>query len=231
MARVYMATQGWGVLQDTSGNVVGSQAVTIKNRSDGTNATHYSARTGGTSSTAAFASTGSGLLNRWIDPGEYTITVGANTYDVDAVPGAASIFPVRLELFAPRGGDGLTLDMGITSYDYLTAFSANTARLHESLAGTLIEAETKVIWVPNATGNGIRLMHFEDGLVNETVICEFTGSASTTPIVSSQSFTATIQALIDGTVRKHLGFQFKCNGVVGSVLYGVWVELLFRVRS
>jgi hypothetical protein len=82
MARVYIGTQGWGVLQDTAGNVQAGVSATVKNR-DGTNATHYSARTGGSSSTGSITSSATGTLERWIEPGEYTVTVGATTVDVE----------------------------------------------------------------------------------------------------------------------------------------------------
>jgi hypothetical protein len=98
-ARVYMATQPWGVLQDVDGDVQATTSATIKNR-DGTNATHYSARTAGTSSTSAIVSSATGELERWIDPGEYTMTVGATTKDIEASTGGARRwFPV------PTGSD------------------------------------------------------------------------------------------------------------------------------
>jgi hypothetical protein len=88
MARVYLGTLGAGVLQDTSGNVQAATSATVKVKATGANATHYSAYTGGSSSTAAITTTATGVLNRWVDgPEKYTVTVGADTYDFDAIPG------------------------------------------------------------------------------------------------------------------------------------------------
>jgi hypothetical protein len=89
MARVAMNTQAWGVLQDDDGNALPNQAVTVKNR-DLSPATHYSARTGGTSSTATITTDSNGRLNRYLDPGEYILTVGATDYDIEAPSGAGS---------------------------------------------------------------------------------------------------------------------------------------------
>jgi hypothetical protein len=86
MARVYLGTLGAGVLQNTNGDVQAGQSVTIKNR-DGTNATHYSARTGGSSSTAAITTSSTGTIERWVNAGSYRVTVGANTYDFEAPDG------------------------------------------------------------------------------------------------------------------------------------------------
>jgi hypothetical protein len=88
MARVYLGTLGAGVLQDASGNVQAGQSATVKVKATGANATHYSAYTGGSSSTASITTTASGVLARWVDgPEKYTVTVGADTYDFDAIPG------------------------------------------------------------------------------------------------------------------------------------------------
>jgi hypothetical protein len=90
VSRVYMGTQAWGVIWDDVFRPLVAESVTVKNRSDATNATHYSAITGGTSSTGSITTSSQGVLQRWIDPGEYTLTVGANTWDVEAVSGGDS---------------------------------------------------------------------------------------------------------------------------------------------
>jgi hypothetical protein len=107
MARVYMATQPWGVLQNTAGDIQALTSATIKNR-DGTNATHYSARTGGSSSTASITSSSTGELERWIDPGEYTMTVGAVTKDVEATSGRDAVVLKEAPLNAADSRYGLS---------------------------------------------------------------------------------------------------------------------------
>jgi hypothetical protein len=93
MSRVYMGTEGWGVIWDEQGNVQPGQSVTVKNR-DGSNATHYSARTGGSSSTGSITTDSRGTLARWIDPGEYILSVGGTDYDVEAASGGVRAFAV-----------------------------------------------------------------------------------------------------------------------------------------
>jgi hypothetical protein len=92
--RVYLGTLGAGVLQDASGNVQAGQSATVKVMSTGANATHYSARTGGSSSTASITTSSTGTLERWVAPGAYTITVGASTYDFHAPAGDGTIEPI-----------------------------------------------------------------------------------------------------------------------------------------
>jgi hypothetical protein len=78
MARVWLGSQTVSPVQDSAGNRVVGAAVTIKNL-DGSNATHWSAKTGGTSSTAAITTNSRGLLDRWIDPGTYTYSTSGIT--------------------------------------------------------------------------------------------------------------------------------------------------------
>jgi hypothetical protein len=86
MSRVFMATQPWGVVWDMNGNVLAGLSATVKNR-DGSNATHYSARTGGSSAATSIITSPRGTLDRWIDPGEYTLTVDGSTYDIEVAAG------------------------------------------------------------------------------------------------------------------------------------------------
>lgn len=88
MARVEIATQSWGWIVDSAGNGLANQTITLKNL-DGTAATHWSAVTGGSSSTAALTSNADGTLPRYIEGGTYELYVsGALEGRVDAVPGS-----------------------------------------------------------------------------------------------------------------------------------------------
>jgi len=86
MARVEIASQSWGVIQDTLGNSQGGQTVTIKN-TDATNATHWSAITGGTSSTGTIVTNSDGTIPRYIESGTYDVTVQGVTRRVEVVDG------------------------------------------------------------------------------------------------------------------------------------------------
>lgn len=76
MDRVYIGTQPWGTFQDVLGTAHVGISVAIKNR-DGTAATHWSAASGGSSSTAAITTDSNGTLARYIEAGEYQIDVAA----------------------------------------------------------------------------------------------------------------------------------------------------------
>lgn len=86
MSRVEIATQGWGwIVPDNIG--LSGMTVTIK-KTDGTDATHWTAITGGSSSTANLVTTAGGVIPAFIDSGTYDITVGGVTQRVEAVSAA-----------------------------------------------------------------------------------------------------------------------------------------------
>jgi hypothetical protein len=91
MARVLIETQGWMPVDTAVGNsrfILISEPVTIKN-TDGTAATHWSAQTGGTSSTADQSTDSRGVIvGRWLEEGEYDVTVAGVTKRVEANNGA-----------------------------------------------------------------------------------------------------------------------------------------------
>lgn len=113
MARVEIAMQSWGWLADSAGNGRGNETVQIKNL-DGTNATHWSAITGGSSSTGTITSNLDGTLPRYIEGGTYELYVGGNLEGrVDVVSGAADRGSVgSIESVTAHGaiGDGVTDD-------------------------------------------------------------------------------------------------------------------------
>src|SRR5881397_4019633 len=113
MARVEIAAQAWGWVTDTAGNGLASQSVTLKN-TDGTNATHWSAITGGSSLTTALTSQADGTLPRFIEAGTYDMTIGAVTRRVEAVSGSTDS---RTELVVDAAGFGnyTTLEAALTA--------------------------------------------------------------------------------------------------------------------
>ncbi len=87
MARVEIASQSWGYLEQ-AGVPLTNTAATLKNL-DGSNATHWSAVTGGTSTTASMTSDTIGVLaGRFVEGGTYTLTVQSTTRRVEAVSGS-----------------------------------------------------------------------------------------------------------------------------------------------
>jgi hypothetical protein len=93
MARVEIGSLAWGHLQDPLGNA--SQATATIKDLVGANATHYSAITAGTSSTASLVGDANGMLTlssatRYIEEGSYTLDVpalGIAAQRVEAVAG------------------------------------------------------------------------------------------------------------------------------------------------
>src|SRR5690349_25179788 len=94
MARVEIASQAWGWLADISGNGQPGVSVQIK-KTDGTDATHYSAITGGSSATSALTTNSDGTIPRFIDEGSYDLTAGGITRRVEAVAGATVVLAER----------------------------------------------------------------------------------------------------------------------------------------
>jgi hypothetical protein len=87
MARVLIATQAWGWVVDQAGNPLAGQTVTIR-KTDGSAATHYSAITGGTSSTSVLTTAANGTIPRYIDEDTYDVTISGVTRRVEAAAGA-----------------------------------------------------------------------------------------------------------------------------------------------
>ena len=82
MARVYIPSQTWSpvIFPDTENyQPKAGASVQIKNL-DGTNATHYSAATAGSSSTGALTSNSDGTFpGRWIEEGDYDLVIDGGT--------------------------------------------------------------------------------------------------------------------------------------------------------
>lgn len=80
---------------DTAGNAVSGASITVKKRSDGTNATLYAAETGGTTTPNPTTTNAQGRPTAWADRGAYALTItgtGITTYteNWDAAPAADS---------------------------------------------------------------------------------------------------------------------------------------------
>jgi hypothetical protein len=100
----------WGVLQNRQGDAQNGVTATLKNL-DGSNATTWSAITGGSSSTASLTADVSGVLPRFVEGGSYTIDVpalGVTGRRVEALPGMLASGHEFDVLARSRGG----LDIG-----------------------------------------------------------------------------------------------------------------------
>lgn len=117
MARVQVATQAWGVLQDRYGNVLAGSTPTITDPS-GNPAVVYATATG--TSTVTPTTDSDGRIPGYVGEGPYTVAVGVDSYPVQAVAAATTV-----ESF---GADGAN-----PSHDDTAAFQA--ALTYHSNAG------------------------------------------------------------------------------------------------
>ena len=92
MARIRIAMQGWGWVANRSGDSQGGVTVTILNR-DETNATIYSARVGGTTSSGTAVTDADGYIPGYLDEDEYILQV----------PGESDLY-VQRPLAPPSAG-------------------------------------------------------------------------------------------------------------------------------
>lgn len=96
MARVQIDRQSWGTVQDEFGTMLNGLAVVLKNTGTLTSATHYSAITGGTSSTADLVTVNGRIKSpgssapRFVDVGTYDITIDGVTDTVEAIGGGGA---------------------------------------------------------------------------------------------------------------------------------------------
>lgn len=94
MSRVQLDALAWGWVADVHGEAQAGVSVSLANL-DGSAATHYSAVTGGTSSTATLTTKADGTLTldgtnpRFVESGSYTMTAGGQSRRVEASSGLA----------------------------------------------------------------------------------------------------------------------------------------------
>jgi hypothetical protein len=91
---------------DPSGNAVPGASVTVKIRATGTNATVYTAETGGTSSTGAVTTDGDGRVPYWVDAGNAYVGVITGS----GITGYSEYFDARSGVLLPNLRDhGFTI--------------------------------------------------------------------------------------------------------------------------
>jgi hypothetical protein len=235
--RVYLGTLGAGVLQDSAGNVQAGQSATVKVMATGVNATHYSARTGGSSSTGSITTTATGVLHRWVDPGEYTVTIGADTYDFHAAPGA-TVFPMSIDLFGAQPQAAFALQgASAATYNWPgSATSASTFEFYAAQNARVLYAVWQVVWTPGDAACGIELVKFDAGPTNIVQIEELTGLTGG-PRNDGELVTSAIQGVVDeitgntvGSTHKQIGHRTKGNGAAtGPLIYLSRVSILWQV--
>lgn len=85
-------------VKDAAGNVVAAASVTIKKRSDGTNATWYTLESGGSSGSTTLTADANGRVTTWVDRGAYNAVItgtGITGYTIPIDGAAASDLAVN----------------------------------------------------------------------------------------------------------------------------------------
>lgn len=100
MARVLVATRPWGTLWEKDGPASNGQGFRLKIPQTGVaasiNTTVYTAATG-PGTVASFVTNDDGELPGWVEEGSYTLTVGAESFPVEAVSGTLGARTSALE--------------------------------------------------------------------------------------------------------------------------------------
>jgi hypothetical protein len=129
------------------------------------------------------------------------------------------------------GAVGIDVPDNASTYGFLTGTTASTLSARYFMGTSrIILATFRAIWGSNNTGNQIRLVHFDNGPANITLLgsAEFTSDGTGNPENDPIDITSAMVALQDTlTGEKHLGVQVKCvNGSVYTV-YKCVIELIY----
>lgn len=212
MARVEMASQAWGWLVDSSGNPLPGTAATLQNL-DGSNATTWSAITGGSSSTASVTSNSDATLPRFIESGTYNMTVLGVTRRVEAVSESTTV----------RNSNAVN--------------PINVATVYQSESGA--DATLTTTWhglynVPSKAGIST-LADYADSSTASTTIYQLTGgvyNTGTRPAVGVAGFArgklvwgSNLVVMADGTSSVATGMEIDFGIVTTSVGVANGMEL------
>jgi hypothetical protein len=99
-----------------------------------------------------------------------------------------------------------------------------------NMAAKVEYARFSVLHSGSNTGNGVRVVHADDGPTNITQIAEVLSDGGSSPIHSASDITTSIQALQkDQSIFKHLGFEYKKVNTTTYDLFRVGVEILWAM--
>ena len=112
-----------------------------------------------------------------------------------------------------------------------TAATSSTFLLFSSMlqGHTVLWARWVLAWNPNtgATPTNVRLIYF--GSTGEpTQFAKITGANYHNPRVDAVIITGFIQSLINGGIDKSIGMQTQGNGANGALIYGSWIEIVWK---
>ena len=123
---------------------------------------------------------------------------------------------VVVDIYGPEPRDAqATADSPGGTYTWPgAALSTSTRRFYfDRGLRTLVRATWELAWIPDGTGDGVRLVHMDDGPTNITQIAERTGAPAGYEYYTAD-LTSAINALIASGVFKHIGLQWKASGTI-----------------
>lgn len=139
------------------------------------------------------------------------------------------IVPSFIQLFGPvQFAGALNTHVGGTFTFPGAALTASTAMLRFDMGlAPVAFAQWVVVWTPINPIAAIRLVHFDDGPQNIVEMARIQGQNSATPLNKRAVVTEQINWLVDGRVKKNIGFQVQDDNVSNWTLFEVCLELHF----
>ena len=254
--RVLISTQAWGIVQDTAGNVLVGQSVTIKN-TDGGNATTWTAESGGSSSTSALTTSASGSIPNWIEPGTYDVTVAGVTQRVQAVLGQpwfgnqantastqyAGINGITVpftlfQFFGQSGTVNGTTQAGMIQCKYFNKTNDDSAEAFSSLAALVDTGTPFTQTLPVVGFEGDALVQGGNSVTNKAIgVTAAVEAQNTASITNAYGFYAAAKAAKDAgtTVTNWAGLYVEdpAGGSAGTITnkWGVYSKLRIQTES
>lgn len=147
-------------------------------------------------------------------------------------PVASTILvPATFQLFGPTQANGAL----VSSANATPAFAGNaltaSTKFFPFALGQYAKAKWArivVVWASGSSQNKVRIISMEDGPTNIQEMALVSGLDSPSPIVGGAMITDQFNALVDGGVNKHIGFQMQGNGTQYTI-YEVRLEVAFEV--
>jgi len=130
---------------------------------------------------------------------------------VDPEPAPEYIgIPFTANLFGPVQGNGALVTTLPTVPTWLgESMTASSKYLKFSLNfPKVLSARVVVVWTPTSTSQALRFVHFSNGPTDiQDIATVYAPDGLGQPRASGADVTAAIQALVDGKVDRHIGFQ------------------------
>lgn len=223
MSRVFIPSESWGILyddptDDSTYRPKASAVVQIKQSDGTTNATHWSAATGGTSSTGTLTTGADGVFpSRWIESGKYHLVInGSGLVEVNSTAGSVESASARkpstaiIQYVDPDGSDA---DDGLSWGTAKATLAAAVAVM--PAAGGVIELSAE----SHTTGN-LSLAHLDNikirgAGVNATTLI-FTTTTGNVVDMTDSSFCEFSDMLIRANAQKTAGALFFLHAGVGE---------------